>query len=102
MIHSAKGLRSEEEEEEEERRLSCPTFVSYYRASRACYIYTVLRKPFTFSFFHIHGDNFVPRFFLRYSIRFDIRREEGAVKRLRGRGCFTVAAATAPALLGQV
>ena len=30
------------------------------------------------------------------------RREEGAVKRLRGRGCFTVAAATAPALLGQV
>ena len=31
-----------------------------------------------------------------------IRREEGAVKRLRGRGCFTVAASTAPALLGQV
>ena len=30
------------------------------------------------------------------------RREEGAVKRLRGRGCFTVAAATAPGLLGQV
>ena len=30
------------------------------------------------------------------------RREEGAVKRLRGRGCFTVAAATAPELLGQV
>ena len=30
------------------------------------------------------------------------RREEGAVKRLRGRGCLTVAAATAPALLGQV
>ena len=34
--------------------------------------------------------------------RAGIRREEGAVKRLRGRGCFTVAAATAPALLGQV
>ena len=30
------------------------------------------------------------------------RREEVAVKRLHGRGCFTDAAATAPALLGQV
>ena len=34
--------------------------------------------------------------------RVSLRREEGAVKRLHGRGCFTVAAATAPALLGQV
>ena len=36
------------------------------------------------------------------SLWFWSRREEGAEKRLRGRGCFTVAAATAPALLGQV